>query len=39
LPKWKREGRAIESGKPKSRTTRHFTARRNADLVRDVSDM
>ncbi len=39
LPKWKREGRPIESGEPRSRTTRHFTARRNADLVRDVSDM
>jgi thiosulfate/3-mercaptopyruvate sulfurtransferase len=39
LPKWKQEGRPIESGPPKSRTTRHFTARRNADLVRDVSDI
>jgi len=39
LPKWKREGRPLESGEPLLRTTRHFTARRNADLVRDVSDV
>ena len=39
LPKWKKEGRALESGEPPLRTTRHFTARRNADLVRDLSDM
>jgi thiosulfate/3-mercaptopyruvate sulfurtransferase len=39
LPKWKQEGRSLESGPPKSRTARHFTARRNADLVRDVSDI
>lgn len=39
LPKWKREGRPLESGEPLARTTRHFTARRNADLVRDVSDI
>ena len=39
LPKWKEEGRLIESGPPRSRTTRHFTARRNLDLVRDVSDI
>jgi thiosulfate/3-mercaptopyruvate sulfurtransferase len=39
LPKWKREGRPLESGEPILRTTRHFTARRNADLVRDVSDV
>jgi len=39
LPKWKREGRPLESGPPRSRTTRHFTARRNLDLVRDVSDV
>jgi thiosulfate/3-mercaptopyruvate sulfurtransferase len=39
LPKWKREGRPLESGPPRSRTARHFTARRNADLVRDVSDV
>ncbi len=39
LPKWKREERPLESGEPRSRTTRHFTARRNADLVRDLADM
>jgi thiosulfate/3-mercaptopyruvate sulfurtransferase len=39
LPKWKREGRPLESGPPRSRTSRHFTARRNLDLVRDVSDI
>jgi thiosulfate/3-mercaptopyruvate sulfurtransferase len=39
LPKWKREGRPLENGPPRSRTARHFTARRNADLVRDASDI
>jgi thiosulfate/3-mercaptopyruvate sulfurtransferase len=39
LPKWKREGRELESGEPRNRTPRHFTARRNADLVRDVADV
>jgi thiosulfate/3-mercaptopyruvate sulfurtransferase len=39
LPKWKREGRPLMTGEPAPRTTRHFTARRNLDLVRDVDDM
>ena len=39
LPKWKREGRPLESGKPVARTPRHFTVRRNLDLVRDASDI
>ena len=39
LPKWKREGRKLESGEPRARSARHFTARRNADLVRDASDI
>jgi thiosulfate/3-mercaptopyruvate sulfurtransferase len=39
LPKWKREGLPLESGEPRLRSARHFTSRRNADLVRDVSDM
>jgi thiosulfate/3-mercaptopyruvate sulfurtransferase len=39
LPKWKREGHPLESGEPTARTARHFTVRRNADLVRDLSDM
>jgi thiosulfate/3-mercaptopyruvate sulfurtransferase len=39
LPKWKREGLPLESGEPRIRSTRHFTSRRNADLVRDLADM
>lgn len=39
LPKWRREGRPLERGAPPNRTTRHFTARRNLELVRDLSDM
>ena len=39
LPKWKREGRPLMMGEPALRTTRHFTARRNLDLVRDLDDM
>jgi thiosulfate/3-mercaptopyruvate sulfurtransferase len=39
LPKWKREGLPLESGEPRLRSTRHFTSRRNADLVRDLSDV
>ena len=39
LPKWKRERRPLESGETKVRTARHFTSRRNAELVRDLADM
>jgi thiosulfate/3-mercaptopyruvate sulfurtransferase len=39
LPKWKCEGLPLESGEPAPRSARHFTSRRNADLVRDVYDM
>ena len=39
LLKWKREGRPLDSGEPTARSTRHFTARRNLDLVRDASDV
>ena len=39
LPKWKREGLPLESGRAEAVRTRHFTARRNADLVRDLSDI
>lgn len=39
LPKWKREGRPLDSGPPPVRTPRHFTARRHAELVRDLADM
>ena len=36
LKKWKAEGRALEDGEPRRRSERHFTARLNADLVRDA---
>lgn len=39
LPKWKAEGRPLMMSEPAQRTTRHFTARHNLDLVRDVDDM
>ncbi len=39
LKKWKAEGRALEDGEPRRRTERHFTARLNAELVRDVADV
>jgi thiosulfate/3-mercaptopyruvate sulfurtransferase len=38
LPKWKAEGRALEEGWPILRD-RHFTARRDASLVRDVTQV
>jgi thiosulfate/3-mercaptopyruvate sulfurtransferase len=38
LPKWKAEGRPLETGWPSFRD-RHFTARRNAGLVRDVTQV
>ncbi len=38
LPKWRAEGRPIEDGVPILRD-RHFTARRNAGLVRDVTQV
>ncbi|MBA3324505.1 MAG: 3-mercaptopyruvate sulfurtransferase [Rhodobacteraceae bacterium] len=38
LPKWKAEGRPLEEGRPILRD-RHFTARRNAGLVRDVTQV
>jgi len=38
LRKWKAEGRPLEEGWPILRD-RHFTARRNADLVRDVTQV
>ncbi|MBP7240711.1 3-mercaptopyruvate sulfurtransferase [Amaricoccus sp.] len=38
LPKWKAEGRPLEDGWPILRD-RHFTARRNAALVRDVTQI
>jgi thiosulfate/3-mercaptopyruvate sulfurtransferase len=39
LPKWKAEGLPLEQGEPPARSERHFTARFNAALVRDLSDM
>jgi thiosulfate/3-mercaptopyruvate sulfurtransferase len=38
LKKWKAEGRPVEEGRP-ILSERHFTARRNAALVRDVTQM
>ncbi|MEM7399680.1 MAG: 3-mercaptopyruvate sulfurtransferase [Pseudomonadota bacterium] len=39
LLKWKSEGRPLMMSEPAPRTPRHFTARHNLDLVRDVDDM
>lgn len=39
LMKWREEGRPLEAGPPSLRTERHFTARRNAELVRDFDDV
>jgi len=38
FPKWRQEGRPVESGMP-SPQTRHFTARMNHFLVRDLDQM
>ena len=37
--KWQAEGRAIQSGEARHRTERHFTARMNSGLVRDLDDV
>jgi len=39
LKKWLAEGRPVEPGLPARRSERHFTARKNSALVRDLSDM
>ena len=39
LKKWQAEGRALEEGEPRRRSERHFTARLNAELVRDAGDV
>ncbi|MDA7946579.1 MAG: 3-mercaptopyruvate sulfurtransferase [Hyphomicrobiaceae bacterium] len=39
LAKWKREGLPLEDGPPAGRTERHFTSRRNGELIRDRDDM
>jgi thiosulfate/3-mercaptopyruvate sulfurtransferase len=37
--KWQTEGRAVQSGEARRRTERHFTARMNSGLVRDLGDV
>jgi thiosulfate/3-mercaptopyruvate sulfurtransferase len=37
--KWQAEGRRMEAGPARRRTERHFTARMNSALVRDLGDM
>ena len=39
LPKWRAEGRPVESGAPTRPQERHFTARRHAGLVADLDDI
>jgi thiosulfate/3-mercaptopyruvate sulfurtransferase len=39
LLKWREEGRLLEAGAPAPRSERHFTPRRNAELVRDIDDV
>lgn len=39
LPKWKSEGHPLEEGAEPPTSERHFTARKNSALVRDVSDV
>ncbi len=39
LVKWRAENRPVEEGFPPVRFERHFTARKNSELVRDINDM
>ncbi len=39
LLKWRAEARPLEDGPPLKRTERHFTARGNGELVRDLDDV
>ncbi len=39
LPKWKAEGRPLEDAPPPRPQPKHFTARMQAELVRDLEDM
>ncbi len=39
LKKWQAEGRPMEPGFPAPRQERHFTARKNSELVRDLGDV
>jgi thiosulfate/3-mercaptopyruvate sulfurtransferase len=37
--KWRAEGRPVEQDEPALRSERHFSARKNSELVRDVDDV
>jgi len=39
MGKWLAEDRPVESGAPRQRSERHFSARMNSGLVRDLADM
>ena len=39
LAKWNAEGRPLEDGPPPKRGVRHFTSRRNAELIRDRDEI
>ncbi len=39
LAKWKAEDRPLEEGPPRTRDPRHFTSRRNGELIRDRGDI
>lgn len=39
LPKWREERRPVEEGLPAPRSERHFSARKNSGLVRDLADV
>jgi thiosulfate/3-mercaptopyruvate sulfurtransferase len=39
LPKWRAEDRPVEAGHPAERSERHFSGRKNSELVRDLGDM
>jgi thiosulfate/3-mercaptopyruvate sulfurtransferase len=39
FPAWERAGYEVETGPPRKRTERHFTARMRIDLVRELADV
>jgi len=39
LAKWNAEGRPLEDGPPRRRGVRHFTSRRNVELIRDRDEI
>jgi thiosulfate/3-mercaptopyruvate sulfurtransferase len=39
LPKWRSEGRPLDTGDVPARSERHFTPRKDSSLVRDLDDM